>query len=190
MSAERILLILDVDESLIHAAESSLTHSCDFTVGAYHIYRRPGLQDFLAGCAQAFDLAFWSSGTSDYVETIVNSILPAGVEPRFVWARPRCVRRFDYERQSENYIKDLRKIKRQGFSLARVLIVDDDPVKLSRNYGNAMYVRPYLGQSGDDELRRLLPYLVSLRHVTDVRCIEKRGWRSANRKPRREDGND
>lgn len=179
MPTERILLILDIDESLIHATEQQLARKHDFMVGPYHIYRRPGLQEFLLGCAQAFDLAFWSSGTTDYVDAIVNDIVPTGIQPSFVWARSRCVRQFDYDRYEENFLKDLRKVKRRGLSLARVLIIDDEPAKLSRNYGNAIYVQPFTGQPNDDELGRLLPYLLSLRDVADVRRIEKRGWRTA-----------
>lgn len=180
MPGERILLILDIDESLIHAAEQPLARMHDFMVGPYHVYQRPRLHDFLLGCAQAFDLAFWSSGTTDYVDAIVGEILPAGIEPRFVWARPRCVRRFDYERFEEIFLKDLRKLKRQRYSLSRVLIVDDEPMKLSRNYGNAIYIRPFTAQPDDNELERLLPYLLSLRDVADVRRVEKRGWRTAS----------
>lgn len=145
--SEPVLLILDIDESLVHAAEQPLAHHHDFTVGPYYVYRRPGLQDFVLGCARAFDIAFWSSGTTDYVNAILSEILPAAIEPRFVWGRPRCIRRFDYERYEENFLKDLRKVKRHGYSLARVLIVDDEPIKLSRNYGNAVYVRPFTGSS-------------------------------------------
>jgi TFIIF-interacting CTD phosphatase-like protein len=180
MNAERILLILDLDECLVHATEQRLPREHDFVVGPYYVYRRPGLQDLLYGCAQAFDLAFWSSGTTDYVEAIINEITPEGVEPRFIWARPRCIRRFDYDRCEETFLKDLRKVKRLGYSLGRVLIVDDEPVKLSRNYGNAIYVRPFTGQPEDDELNRLLPYLLSIQHVADVRGVEKRGWRSTS----------
>jgi TFIIF-interacting CTD phosphatase-like protein len=180
MAGQRILLILDIDETLIHAVEQPLPHHHhDFVVGPYRVYRRPRLHDFLKGCSSAFDMAFWSSATSDYVEAVVSSILPDDITPQFVWARQRCVRRFDFERHEVNFLKDLRKVKRQGFPLAQVLIVDDEPVKLSRSYGNAIYVRPFTGQPDDDELLRLLPYLLSLQHAPVVRRIEKRGWRCA-----------
>lgn len=70
-------------------------------------------------------------------------------------------------------------MKRIGFDLARVLIVDDTPKKLERNFGNAIYVKPYLGESEDDELLRLSAYLRTMEVVDDVRPIEKRGWRNS-----------
>ena len=51
-------------------------------------------------------------------------------------------------------------------------------MKLERNYGNAVYVKPFLGDSDDDELPRLAAYLRTLITVDDVRQIEKRGWRN------------
>lgn len=51
-SAERILLILDLDETLIYASEAALDREPDFTV-----YRRPWLDEFLARCERNFDLA-------------------------------------------------------------------------------------------------------------------------------------
>jgi RNA polymerase II subunit A small phosphatase-like protein len=74
-------------------------------------------------------------------------------------------------------LKDLNKIKRRGFDLARVLIVDDTPQKVHRHYGNAVYVRPFLGDPADEELLHLRKYLRSVSAVDNVRRIEKRGWR-------------
>ena len=58
------------------------------------------------------------------------------------WGRERCTRRIDPEWREEYYVKDLKKIERQGYDLDRVLIVEDTPSKVGRNYGNAIYVTP------------------------------------------------
>jgi RNA polymerase II subunit A small phosphatase-like protein len=174
---EPILLILDLDETLISAAVEPLPLSADFQVGPYFVYRRPHLADFLVGCAGMFRLAFWSSASDGYVQAVVGNVLPEGVEPVFVWGRSRCGRRFDPEEYEFSYLKDLKKVKRLGFDLDRVLIVDDTPAKLSRNYGNAVYISPWTGQADDDELVQLLRYLATLTELTKVRNLEKRGWR-------------
>ena len=44
------LLILDLDETLVFAAERPLTREADFRVGPYHVYGRPGLAVFLDQC--------------------------------------------------------------------------------------------------------------------------------------------
>jgi RNA polymerase II subunit A small phosphatase-like protein len=73
-----ILLILDLDETLIHAAEQPLERPADWRLGPYSVYCRPYLAEFLAAVAQSFALAVWSSGTIDYVEAMVARIMPHG----------------------------------------------------------------------------------------------------------------
>ncbi|HVW00876.1 MAG TPA: HAD family hydrolase [Planctomycetaceae bacterium] len=176
--AERpILLILDIDETLVYAAETRLDRPDDFRVGPYSVYRRPGVQDFLTACLKLFEIAVWSSAGADYVDAMVQALFPAEQAPSFVWSRDRCVQRYDPERLERYFVKDLKKVKRLGFDLNRVLVVDDSSEKVERNYGNAVYVRPYYGDPGDRELPRLAWYLQSLASTPNVRAIEKRGWR-------------
>lgn len=51
--------------------------------------------------------------------------------------------------------KGLAKVRRLGWSLKRVLIIDDEPIKLRKNYGNAIYVSPFEGAKEDNELELL-----------------------------------
>lgn len=175
------LLILDLDETLVHATASPLHRAPDFRVGQYAVYRRPFLRDFLNATAEFCELAIWSASTADYLHAIVSQILPEGLQLQFVWSRARCTQRYHSEWQDYYHIKDLKKVKRRGFDLSRVLIVDDTPRKLERNYGNAIYVRPFEGDPSDGELHQLLPYLVWLSIEPDFRIIEKRHWRTVSR---------
>lgn len=176
--ALRPLLILDIDETLLHATVDRLTHrSHDFEVGPYLVHNRPHLRDFLQGCYAAFRVAYWSSGTADYVGEVVERINPYGCTPEFIWARNRCTMRYHSELLEYYFVKDLKKVKRRGFDLQQVLIVDDTPAKAERNFGNAIYVTPYTGLADDDELPQLLIYLVQLSKMQDYRSIDKRGWR-------------
>ena len=171
-----ILLILDLDETLIHAMEEPLGHDHDFAVGPYVVYRRPHLAEFLAACSTCFRLAIWSSASDDYVRDVVGQIVPPEIELAFAWGRSRCVRRLDPESYETDYLKDLKKVRRLGYDLRRVLIIDDTPRKVRRHYGNAVYVPPFTGSPGDRMLPRLAGYLSSLRDEPDVRVLEKRGW--------------
>jgi TFIIF-interacting CTD phosphatase-like protein len=171
------LLILDLDETLIHGSETQLERSADFRVGPFHIYKRPFLDQFLKSVSHLFDLAIWSSASATYVEGIALNLLPFVVEWKFVWSRARCVSRFNHETFDTDFIKDLRKVKRLGFELDRTLIIDDTPIKVSRNYGNAIYIKPFEGSIDDQELVILWRYLESLSGVTNFRSLEKRGWR-------------
>ena len=177
MTDQRILMILDLDETLLYSVEQRLGREPDCAVGPYHVYRRPHLEEFLTSCGRNFEMAVWTSSSADYAEAVVQATFPADIRLRFVWSRERCVQRLDAERHQTYFVKDLKKIKRLGYDLNRVLIVDDTPQKLERNYGNALYVTPFLGDANDGELRRLARYLETIREVANVRSLEKRGWR-------------
>lgn len=173
-----ILLILDIDETLIYADEKPLDRPPDFRVGSYHLYRRPHLTEFLTKCDSLFQIAVWSSSGTGYLAAIVENIFPCDISFSFVWSRDRCVQKYHPERLESYFVKDLKKVKRLGFDLRRVLIVDDTPEKVERNFGNAIYVTPFYGDQADTELAQLGQFLALLSTTSDVRSIEKRGWRS------------
>ncbi len=173
----RPLLILDIDETLIHGREEPLDRPCEFLAGQYHIYERPHLNQFLQSVSELYDLACWSSATHDYLEIVVNTITKDLFSPLlFVWDRSRCTRRTDFTLQEEYFLKDLQKVKKKGYDLARVLILEDEPRKVNRHFGNAIFVKPYVGALDDDELPKLASYLQSVADVPNYRVLEKRNW--------------
>jgi TFIIF-interacting CTD phosphatase-like protein len=155
-----------------------LERAADFSVGPYHVYERPHVRSFLDTCARRFTLAVWTSATADFARLVLAQITPPEVAFAFVWARERCTRRRDMETHEVVWVKDLKKVKRQGYPLERVLVVDDTPAKLARQYGNLVHVQPYFGDSTDDELPALARYLALLREEPNYRRVEKRGWRT------------
>lgn len=175
------LLILDLDETLIHASDRPLERAAEVRVGPYYVYRRPHLTEFIAQAVQYYRTAIWSSASGDYVAAIVARALPPAFEPAFVWSRERCTPQYDPELQETFFAKDLRKLKRLGVDLEQTLIVDDEPRKLARHYGNAIYVRPFVGAADDAELPRLGRYLASIAAKPRFRSFEKRNWRSFER---------
>ena len=187
-SPSKILLILDLDETLIHACAMRLAREEDFRLFDYYVYVRPHVERFLTECAAHFRLAVWSSASDDYVAEVVKRLFPRELTPEFVWGRSRCtfaldraaVQEFGYLDPSNhyNYVKKLHKLKRKGYRLERTLIVDDTPAKCVHNYGNAIYVKEYNGEDGDNELPALSRYLATLKDAANVRAIEKRHWRS------------
>lgn len=178
IASSRILLVLDLDETLIYATEDPLERQPDFRCGPYHVYRRPYLDDFLRTMSRYFQLAVWTSGTDDYAAAIANRILPVDLDAfRFVWGRSRCTYRWQEAQEDFIYEKRLQKLKKRGYRLERMLLLDDSREKCAYNYGNAVYVRPWFGDEADQELKLLSEYLPSLAQVENVRSIEKRGWR-------------
>ena len=173
---EPILLILDLDETLIHSSKKELKRLPDCLLNDYYVYRRSHLKEFFLICSEFFELAVWSSGSKDYVNTIVDYIVPSSIKLAFVWDCSRCTTRIDPETGRRFCLKDLKKLKRKGYSLDRVLFVENDPQAVQKHYGNAIYVKSFYGEP-DEELRLLDEYLKTVADVPNVRQIEKRTWR-------------
>lgn len=183
----KILLVLDIDETLIHATENELDRKADFKVFDYHIYKRPFLNNFFDEIKDHFLLAVWSSASDDYVEKIAKTIFPKEINLEFIWGRSRCTYRRnlqidEYGYYDDNYlnhyhyIKPLKKLKRQGYDLGKILIIDDSPHKCQDNFGNAIYPKEFTGDVRDNDLKFLGTYLKSLIGKKTVRRIEKRNW--------------
>lgn len=187
MHSPKTLLILDLDETLVYATAEPQNEDWDFELGPYKVYKRPGLDAFLAELPQYFEVAVWSSASDDYVAQMVERIFPTEYDLKFVWARSKATRQIDHQEidvlgysdyfNHMHYVKRLSKVKKLGYRLERMLILDDTPRKSKYNFGNAIYPAVFEGQPEDRELEALLPYLKKLSKVDNVRSIEKRYWR-------------
>ena len=125
-----------------------------------------------------FKVAVWTSSGSSYANEIVRAIFEDPEKLQFVWTRERCTWGLDRDSREGHWIKDLRKVRRVGFSLESIVVIDDSPEKLKRHYGNTICVTPFMGDALDQELRKLQAYLLWLKDVPNVRLIEKRNWRT------------
>ncbi|MCZ8214983.1 MAG: HAD family hydrolase [Cyclobacteriaceae bacterium] len=173
-----ILLILDLDETLVYATEEKLEIVEDFKYENYFVYKRPGLDQFLKEINKHFKIGIWSSAGDTYVNEIANNIKPDEINFEIVWARSKCTHRRDLDLDLYYWEKRLDKLKKKGFQLEKILIVDDSPEKSKNNFGNAIYIKEFKGEIADRELAKLFDYLLTLKFVDNVRRIEKRNWKA------------
>jgi TFIIF-interacting CTD phosphatase-like protein len=175
----RKLLILDLDETLIHATKTALEQQADFRVYKYHVYKRPHLDLFLQSCFEWFTVAVWTSASPDYAAEIVSTIFLDPSRLAFVWDRRRCSSGYDYDLGEYYTRKPLKKVKRRGYRSESVLAVDDTPQKWTCSYGNLVPIKPFEGDIRDDELRHLIVYLEKIKNEPNIRKLEKRFWRQS-----------
>lgn len=174
----RKLLVLDLDETLIHAREQPLPGRVeDFHIAPYVVYQRPHLAAFIEAVSQDFDLGVWTSSGEHYAAQVIDRIFPAGLL-KFAWSSDRCTTVRDWATGGYGNVKDLGKLKKHGYALAAIIAVDDTPSKYARHYGNLVTVREFVGDPDDMELPQLAAYLRTLVPVANVRTVEKRGWRA------------
>lgn len=171
-------MILDLDETLIFAEEMPLEREADFLTGQFFVYKRPYLQDFIEFCLANFDVAVWTSSTRNYAIKIVAEIFPKPNELVFFWSCERCTIRYDEELQETYFEKMMSKVRKRGFDLKKVIVVDDSPEKWRNSYGNLIRIKPFFGETADNELKRLIIYLERLKSVENVRKTEKRNWQN------------
>lgn len=157
----RKLLIFDLDETLVHAVSEPLEYDYHFEVGPYKVYLRPHVKQLLDYCSQNFDIAVWSSSSEKYVESVVENVFGEKYPLKFSWAVNRCVQKPDPSTNNYVYIKDLRKVRSQGYLTEQILIVDDSPEKVQRQPKNLIRIQAFEGDSTDTELLSLIERLKS-----------------------------
>ena len=182
MMAERHLLVLDLDETLIFASPAELDRPADFTAAYHHVYRRPFLTEFLAGVGGLYEVAVWTSAAPAYAQAVCAAIFDAASPPAFIWDRRRCTIRRNADTDSIVETKPLTKLARRGYDLKRIVALDDSPEKYEQNYGNLVRVVPFEGAATDDELQHALAYLTELAALPNIRSVEKRGWQQRFRR--------
>lgn len=175
-------MVLDLDETLIHATQhpTELVDSDVHMIPAGHafgywIYHRPYVRQFIEALLERFEVAVWTASTRRYAEHLVPDV----VEPRhlrFLWAREQCSVVPTGAGGQFDLAKDIRSIDELGYDRANVLFVDDTPERLSASPDNVVPILPFTGEPDDTALPRLLPFLVSLGAVDDVRVVDKRSW--------------
>ena len=171
------VLILDLDETLIYSTEKVISHNEDFRFGSYFIYKRPGLEHFLLRVNSLFRVAVWTASSEDYAFEVIKNIFPNSINLEFVFTQKRCNFRYNPETGKTQVIKPLKKVRRRGFPISKIIIVDDLPETFQQNYGNAILVRKFDGAKTDEELLLLLGYLETIVPVEDIRILDKRNWR-------------
>jgi len=123
---KRKLLVLDLDETLIHTAYSPILGG-QFIAnwGLFYLYERPHLKDFLDRFFVEYDLAIWSASKAEYVRWIIRSTVLSNYAFAFVNTRKNCKRiisnggRVEYQKDLTPYL-----------SLYEIVIILDDIPKM------------------------------------------------------------
>ena len=175
------LLILDIDETLIHSSEKELSIPYDFYIlNTYYVYKRPFLIEFLDWAFSKFQIGIWSAAGEIYVKHILSLILNDNQIPKFIYHSKNCTRKFDIDPYNGEYpciydAKRIQKLKKR-YNLSRILVLDDNIKAHCHNYGNLVHIKEFNPSKEDDALIMIQPYIEAWFKEKDVRTIEKRFW--------------
>jgi len=145
------LLILDLDETLIHYCCEWIGRPPNFLAANQIIFTRPFTDEFLNYAFHHFDIAVWSAASGKYFVEVMDVLIPSFHEIIFAWDREKCIP-FKNGNKIEFY-KDLDQIRDLGYKTNNVYIIDDKPENyINISQENLIPAQPYWGDSSDAAL--------------------------------------
>ncbi|TNJ27418.1 Nuclear LIM interactor-interacting factor 1 [Giardia muris] len=169
---QKHLLCLDIDETLIHSwirTDQTRRHE-DFFISVkqgeqthhFSVKVRPGLETFLEGLFELYDLAVFTYAVKDYGDSIVDKIDPCNLI-RYRLYRRHCVK---YALDGKfTIVKDLTRI---GKPLSNILLVDNSESAGLWQQNNFILVPSFYGDPNDRVLFELKDLLEHLHSSSDI----------------------
>ena len=166
----RKTLVLDLDETLIHSAFEPFTPKDDIKLKMkiknedyiIHVLKRPYLDEFLKIVTEKYEVIIFTASISDYANPLLDKLDPYK-KISYRLFREHCTR-------TDNglFIKDLNKL---GRNLKDVIIIDNNPISYTLNKMNGLPILTWHSIQTDNELIKLIPLLLYLTNVDDIRII-------------------
>lgn len=163
-SEEKPLLILDLDETLIHSdldlkwsVHDQYLDTEDGSVIPLNL--RPYLFEFLDFCSMYFEMIIFTASCSDYANPIINFIEKDQSYFKYRFYREHCVT------YGNLFLKDLSIF---GKPLNKTIIVDNNIFSFAHYLRNGVLISSYTNESDDLDLCSLIEYFKTLVSVDDV----------------------
>jgi Dullard-like phosphatase family protein len=164
--SNRPLLVLDMDETLLHASVTPVEHDVSFVVHMdggnkvpIYVKFRPFYEEFLRIVATKFEVCVFTASIPRYANQVLDYIDPSGRLIHHRLFRQHCTE------VNGTYVKDLGAM---GRPLERVAIVDNSPVAYGFHPENAIPIVSWYDCPQDRALVELLPMLDRLAFAPDV----------------------
>lgn len=164
------ILVLDVDETLIHAHSKMIPKlKCDFMImvkfgnescEAFYVYKRPYVDFFLQAVKKMYNVVAFTAGIREYASQVLDRL---DVHNDIFVAR--YYRDFCDEKKGI-YVKDLTKIT---FDLDSILLIDNTATCFSLQPANGLHIKSFYYDMSDTQLPRVLEFLRELHQAKDVR---------------------
>lgn len=155
------LLVLEIDGLLASLIEWSVEGvEPELMLGGRRVYKRPGADAFLASCFERFDaVGLWTTLTQAENTALVEALFAPASRFAFVWGQERCNERFDEREWQSYWIKDLHKLKSQGFELGQIVALDHEARHYQRSKSPLVLVPEFEPGTPDAGFEPLLDLL-------------------------------
>ena len=159
-------LILDLDETLVHSSftpfeKNDIILEVDFEGIMYNIYVlvRPFAKEFIINVSKYFEVVIFTASIPKYASPLLD-ILDKQKNIKHRLYREQCTF------INGLYIKDLKRLNRP---LKDLIIVDNSPLAYAFNEENGLPIKTWYDDYSDNELQKILPLVIFLSNVNDVR---------------------
>lgn len=175
--SKRLILALDLDETLIHCCNFDKNATSCHTVITYknsnnntvnaRINIRPYVAQFLSGASKYYDIVVFTASEKEYATAIVNYLDPTRRYIKEIFHRDHCAV------TARGYVvKDLRMIS--SSDVHNIVLVDNSSQNFAPQINNGIPIVPYTQEDDDQELLHLLQFLIYLKDHSNVpNCIER-----------------
>lgn len=173
---DRKLLVLDLDETLIHCTEDpvkgrKLQMEVDFINDSKRLIKgylsiRPHAKEFLRQMSAHFEVVVFTASQKYYADRIMKIL-----DPEMAWVSRVFYRESCCKTALGLLVKDLTIF--YPTPLEEILLVDNSAYCFWPQLDNGIPVTSYLGESGDAELQKLTPFLLFLKTVAEPRKFVK-----------------
>eukprot|EP00871_Galdieria_phlegrea_P005728 jgi/Galph1/642/GphlegSOOS_G5302.1 len=170
----RKTLVLDLDETLVHTSFEDEKHEADFTLNlnisdvsmTLYVRKRPWCDEFLQKVSEVFEVIIFTASLPAYADPVIDMLCDSAdlelIPPERRLFRDSC----EYDTKQSGYVK---KLSLLGRDLAKTVIVDNSPTAYAHNMDNAIPIGSFVNDMNDHELLNILPWLLSLSQIDDVR---------------------
>ena len=180
LSKSKKILLLDLDETLIHADfakeyendtknpyDTIISFESENEINNVGIFLRPGVKLFLENLSKFFEIGIFTASVSEYADEVIKFLDPENNFIKFKLYRQNCVNVNDILK-----VKDLRILK--NFDLKNVVLVDNNMYSFAAQLSNGILINSFYFNKNDNELYNVYGYLMNyIYQAEDVRKVNE-----------------
>ena len=158
---KKYTLILDLDQTLVHAGPIAATGIETHIGKEYIISERPYAKELIESLSPKFEIIVFTSADEEYANQVYDYFNVGGNILAKLLTKSSCIA------TKEGYlVKDLRIFADR--SVNEILIVDDCIISFAFHLANGIPVTPFDGSADDNELYHLINYLKKIYESDDI----------------------
>ena len=162
---DKICLVLDLDETLIHSSFVPVKN-CDFTFHyvsksndlTVYVNFRPNAVEFVKNLAPLYEIVFFTASYKEYADPIIEQ-LDEEKMVKYRLYRDSCTE------LGGNFVKDLSRMNRR---LERIIILDNSPTAYLLQPDNAISISSWYEDQKDQELKIIMDYLIQNHNARNI----------------------